>query len=44
MQMSVRERILTIRLIEKSNANPIHAKALGIMAVNHPVRNQRTMS
>jgi hypothetical protein len=33
--MSVKERILTIRLIEKLSANPAYAEALGI-AVKHP--------
>ena len=28
--MSVRERIITIRLMEKLQANPTYAKALGI--------------
>ena len=32
--MSVRERILTIRLMEKANANPAYAKAFGIVVVN----------
>ena len=30
--MSARERILTIRLMEKLQANPAYAKALGITA------------
>ncbi|MEE0264744.1 MAG: hypothetical protein UD936_03870 [Acutalibacteraceae bacterium] len=29
--MSVKERLLTIRLIEKVNANPTYAKSLGIV-------------
>ena len=32
--MSVRERILTIRLMEKVNANPVYAEAFGIVVVN----------
>ena len=32
--MSVRERILTIRLMEKVNANPVYAEAFGIVAQN----------
>ena len=32
--MSVRERILTIRLMEKVNANPAYAEAFGIVVVN----------
>ena len=32
--MSVRERILTIRLMEKVNANPAYANAFGIVVVN----------
>ena len=38
--MSVKERILTIRLIEKLSANPAYAKALGI-AVKHTPRRSR---
>ena len=38
MQMSVRERILTIRLMDKANANPAHVEAFGILIVNHPAR------
>ena len=34
--MSVRERILTIRLMEKAKANPAHAEVLGIVVVNGP--------
>ena len=34
MYLSVKERILTIRLMEKISANPAHAEALGI-AVKH---------
>ena len=36
MQVSVRERILTIRLMEKVNANPAYAEAFGIVAQNGP--------
>ena len=32
--MSVRERILTIRLMEKVSANPAYAEALGIVVQN----------
>ncbi len=32
--MSVRERIFTIRLMEKVNTSPAHAKALGVVVVN----------
>ena len=32
--MSVRERILTIRLMEKVNANPAYADAFGIVVEN----------
>ena len=38
MQMSVRERILTIRLMDKANANPAYAEAFGILIVNRPAR------
>lgn len=31
MPMSVRERILSIRLMEKVNANPAYAEAFGIV-------------
>ena len=34
MPVSVRERILTIRLMEKVNANPAYAEAFGIVVVN----------
>ena len=34
--MSVRERILTIRLMEKMNANPAYAEAFGIVAKSGP--------
>ena len=34
MPVSVRERILTIRLMEKVNANPAYAEAFGIVAQN----------
>ena len=36
--MSVRERILTIRLMEKANADPAHAEALGILILNRPAK------
>ena len=32
MLLNVRERILTIRLMEKVNANPAYADAFGIVA------------
>ena len=35
--MSVKERILTIRLIEKLSANPAYAEALGIAVKHVPV-------
>lgn len=34
--MSARERILTIRLLEKIRRDPAYAEALGIMAVQKP--------
>ena len=34
MPVSVRERILTIRLMEKVNANPAYSEAFGIVVVN----------
>ena len=34
MPVSVRERIITIRLSEKVNANPAYAEAFGIVAQN----------
>ena len=34
MQVSVRERILTIRLLEKVNAKRAYAEAFGIVAQN----------
>ena len=34
MTVSVRERILTIRLMEKVNANPVYAEAFGIVVIN----------
>ena len=39
--MSVRERILTIRLLEKVNANPVYAKAFGIVVVNGLAESER---
>jgi len=41
MQVSVRERILTIRLLEKVNANPAYAKVFGIVAQNGPAERKR---
>ena len=32
--MTVKERILTIRLLEKAQKHPMYAKALGIEAAN----------
>jgi len=34
MFVSVRERLLTIRVMEKMNANPAYAKAFGIVVLN----------
>ena len=34
--MTVRQRILTIRLMEKAKANPAYADAFGIVAVHRP--------
>jgi hypothetical protein len=34
MWLNVRERILTIRLMEKISANPAYAKALGLVVKN----------
>ena len=34
MPLYVKERILTIRLMEKMNANPAYAKAFGMAAQN----------
>ena len=36
VSVSTRERILTIRLMEKMNANPAYAEAFGIAAQNGP--------
>jgi hypothetical protein len=36
MQMSVRERILTIRLMEKAKENPTYAAALGVTTIDPP--------
>ena len=41
MPVSVRERILTIRLMEKVNANPAYAEAFGIVAQNGPSEPER---
>ena len=43
--MGVRERIFTIRLMEKVNANPVYAEAFGIVVVNGPAEpEQQTAS
>lgn len=34
MRLRVKERILSIRLMEKVNANPVYAKAFGLAVVN----------
>ena len=41
MPVSVRERILTIRLMEKVSANPAYAEAFGIVVVNGPAESKR---
>jgi len=41
MTVGVRERILTIRLMEKVNANPAYAEAFGIVAQNGPAEPER---
>ena len=41
MPVSVRERILAIRLMEKVNANPVYAEAFGIVAQNGPATPKR---
>ena len=41
MPVSVRERILTIRLMEKVNANPAYAEVFGIIAQNGSVEPER---
>ena len=41
MPVSVRERILTIRLMEKVNANPVYAEAFGIVVVNGSAESMR---
>ena len=43
--MSVKERILIIRLMEKVNANPAYAEASGIVVINGPAEpEQQTAS
>lgn len=44
MPLSVRERILAIRLMDKVNANPAAAKKLGIVVVNGPGDLRNTVS
>lgn len=44
MPLSVRERILAIRLMDKVNANPAAAKKLGIVVVNGPEDLRNTIS
>ena len=34
--MTARQRILTIRLMEKANTHPVHAAAFGIVIVIRP--------
>ena len=41
MPVSVIERILTIRLMEKVNANPAYADAFGIVVVNGHAESER---
>jgi len=41
MLVSARERIFTIRLMEKANANPVYAEAFGIVVVNGPAEPKR---
>jgi len=38
--VSVRERILTIRLMEKVNAKPAYTEAFGIVAQNGPAESK----
>ncbi len=45
MPVSVKERLLTIRLMKKVNANPTYAKMFGIVVVEGPVKSdQQTTS
>jgi len=45
MRLNVRERILTIRLMERISANPDYAKALGLVVKNGPSESlQKTAS
>ncbi len=39
--MSAKERILTIRLMEKVSARPAYAQALGIVVLKGPAENNR---
>ncbi len=41
MPLNAREQILTIRLMEKVNANPAYAEAFGIVAQNGPAEPER---
>ena len=41
MPVSVRERILTIRLMEKVNANPAYVEAFGIVVVDGQAEPER---
>jgi len=41
MTVGVRERILTIRLMEKVSANPVYAEAFGIVVLNGPAEPKR---
>ncbi len=44
MPLSVKERILAIRLMDKVNANPGAAEKLGIVVVNDPEKLRDTVS
>lgn len=41
MPVSVKERLLTIRLMEKVNTNPTYAKELGIVVVKDSDKSER---
>ena len=41
VSVDVRERILTVRLMEKVNANPSYAEVFGIVATNGPEKPER---
>lgn len=42
--MNVRERILTIRLLEKALKNPAYAEALGVEVIEVGLRGKRRMA